>query len=77
MALGKPIICTDADGIRDYVTPQTAIMLPNDVDSWQKAIERLYDNKEEYQKMSNAVLKLFSENFTDKVMFQKIARLLK
>lgn len=52
-------------------------MLPNDVDSWQKAIERLYDNKEEYQKMSNAVLKLFSENFTDKVMFQKIARLLK
>lgn len=77
MALGKPIICTDADGIRDYVTPQTAIMLPNDVDSWQKAIERLYDNKEEYQKMSNAALKLSSENFTDKVMFQKIARLLK
>lgn len=59
MALGKPIICTDADGIRDYVTPQTAIMLPNDVDSWQKAIDRLYDNKEEYQKMSNAALKLF------------------
>ena len=52
-------------------------MLPNDVDSWQKAIERLYDNKEEYQKMSNAALKLFSENFTDNVMFQKIARLLK
>lgn len=77
MALGKSIICTDADGIRDYVTPQTAIMLPNDVDSWQKAIDRLYDNKEEYQKMSNAALKLFSENFTDKVMSQKIARLLK
>lgn len=76
MSLGKPVICTDADGIRDYATEDTAIMVHNDVDSWREAIVSLYEEKKRYNCMSESAMELFEKNFTDVAMFNNIAKII-
>ena len=73
MALGKPVICTDADGIRDYASVETAMMIPNELDKWRNALSLLYKDKNLYDSMSMAARVLFKENFTEKAMFSRIA----
>lgn len=76
MSLGKPVICTNADGIKDYTTKDTAIMIPNDVNGWRRAISSLYDEPERYLDMSKSALSLFEKNFTENIMFSNIAKIL-
>ena len=77
MALGKPVICTDADGIRDYTSTDTTIMIPNDEGRWKESLHLLYSNKDLYTKLSSSSYKRFKENFTAQVMYRNIANFLK
>lgn len=76
MALGKPVICTDADGIRDYTTKDTAIMVDNNVDFWREAIRTLYQDNNRYNDMSKAAKSLFEKYFTDVAMYYKIGKII-
>lgn len=76
MSLGKPVVCTNADGIKDYTTKDTAIMIPNDVNDWRRAISSLYDEPERYLEMSKSALSLFEKNFTENIMFSNVAKIL-
>lgn len=77
MALGKPVICTDVDGIRDYTSNDTSIMIPNDEDRWKEALHSLYSNKDLYLKLSSSSYKRFKEYFTNNVMYRNIANIIK
>lgn len=77
MALGKPVICTDADGIRDYTSTDTTIMIPNDEGRWKEALNLLYRKKDLYMKLSSLSYKRFKEKFTDLVMYRNIANIIK
>ena len=76
MALGKPVICTDTDGIRDYTSAETTIMIPNELDKWRNALSLLYNDKNLYDSMSMAARVFFEENFTEKAMFSRIANII-
>ena len=76
MALGKPVICTDADGIRDYTSTDTTIMIPNDVDKWKEALNLLYNNEQLYNKLSDSSYDFYEKNFTDIVMYRNIANII-
>lgn len=76
MALGKPVICTDADGIRDYTSTDTTIMIPNDVDKWKEALNLLYNNEQLYNKLSDSSYDFYKKNFTDIVMYRNIANII-
>ena len=76
MALGKPVICTDADGIRDYTSTDTTIMIPNDVDKWKKALNLLYNDEQLYNKLSDSSYDFYEKNFTDIVMYRNIANII-
>lgn len=76
MALGKPVICTDADGIRDYTSKDTTIMIPNDVDKWKDALNLLYSNENLYKKLSSESYNYFEKKYTDKVMYRNITNLI-
>ena len=76
MALGKPVICTDADGIRDYTSTDTTIMIPNDEGRWKEALHLLYRNKDLYTTLSSSSYNRFKKNFTDIVMYRNIANII-
>lgn len=75
MALGKPVICTDADGIRDYTSAETTIMVPNSIEKWINAFGILYNEKDRYEIMCKVSKKTFEERFTNKAMFSNIAKI--
>ena len=75
MALGKPVICTDADGIKDYTSAETTIMVPNSIEKWLNAFGILYNEKERYEIMCKVSKKTFEERFTNKAMFSNIAKI--
>lgn len=76
MALGKPVICTDADGIRDYASVETAMIIPNELDKWRNALSLLYNDKNLYDSISMAARVFFKENFTANAMFSRIAHII-
>lgn len=76
MLLGKPVICTMSNGIKDYVVDgETGILVRNDKEEWQKAVKRLYDDVEFYEEMCRKAKQAYQEHFTEKVMYERIAEM--
>lgn len=73
MALGKPIICTDTKGIADYASPSCTLICNNDINEWTDAINQLNDNRELYDKMSDAARNIFETKFKFDSMIKRIA----
>ena len=76
MSLGKPVICTDADGIRDYVEAgKTGFLVPNKREAWLSALEYLKD-RNFYNKMSDVARKAYDTRFSEAVMYGRISELI-
>jgi glycosyltransferase involved in cell wall biosynthesis len=64
MAYQKPIVASDLPVLREVLNDEVAILVPpDDIDAWQQAIERLFDEKLRDKLGSNGNA-LFMENFT-------------
>lgn len=73
MSLGKPVVCTASDGVKDYVrNEETGLLVNNNKDEWHAAINRLYSEKEEYKRLSANAKKYFDEYYTELAMFKRI-----
>ena len=78
MALGKPVICTNSDGLKDYVINNvTGIILNNKEEEWINSINRLYTDSNFYKKISSSSLDTFYKVHTLKAMYKRIAQYLK
>lgn len=77
MSLGKPVICTNSDGIKDYVINEvTGFLVDNLRESWLEIINMLYSDTKLYVKMNKESLFIFNEKYTENAMFKRIARCL-
>lgn len=75
MSLGKPVVCTDADGIKDYVNHGvTGYVVDNDVNEWKRCLKQLNDNLL-YEKMAKAAKSEFIANYTRTAMLERVARI--
>ncbi|MGN1245178.1 MAG: glycosyltransferase family 4 protein [Muribaculaceae bacterium] len=74
MSLGKPVICSDVAGIRDYVEAGSAVMLPNDVDKWREALHGIFTDDGFAAGLTQSSQALFQSRFTENALFERIAR---
>ena len=74
MSLGKPVICSDVAGIKDYVEPGTAVMIPNDVAAWRDALLRLFTDEAFARQIAGQGHELFLSRFSEQAMHERIAR---
>lgn len=78
MALGKPIIVTRSDGVRDYVTDgETGIFIDNSKEELLSVIERLQNEEEFYLHISENEKKCFSSNHTIEQMGRNVGKIVK
>lgn len=74
MSLGKPVICTNSDGIKDYVkNGETGILVDNKKELWLEAIKKLYLDVKYYKYLSSEAFDIFHKKYTETSMFKKIA----
>lgn len=78
MSLGKPVICTKSDGVKDYVTDGvTGIFVNNSYEEWFDALNKLYLDDVFYNRMCACAKNVFNANFTEFTMFKQIAKVIK
>ena len=72
MSLGKPVICTKSDGIKDYVEDKvTGILIDNKKEQLLTALNCLYADNVVYKNMSEKAYQSYCENFTEEAMFER------
>lgn len=72
MSLGKPVVCTKSDGIKDYVVDgRTGFLINNEKEQFDIALSKLFTEK--YSEMSDNAKKMYVEYFTEEAMFRRIA----
>jgi len=76
MALGKPVVASDAGGIPDLIIPgKNGILVPpQDPEELARQIRFLIENREEREKLGRAGKEMASA-YSDEVMVKKIAEL--
>ncbi len=75
MAMGKPVVCTSSDGIKDYVqNGVTGLLVDNNKESWLAAIEKLYAPDGCYREMSKNAEMAYRNKFTEEAMYQRIGK---
>lgn len=78
MSLGKPVICTDADGIRDYViNGSTGFLIDNVEEQLLAVLNELYFDAKKYTELSNNAKECYLSHFTEDAMYERIANTLK
>ena len=78
MSLGKPVICTDADGIRDYViNGSTGFLIDNIEEQLLTILNELYVDANKYTELSNNSKECYLSHFTEDAMYERIANKLK
>lgn len=76
MAMGKPIVCTDCAGVKDYVVNgQTGKLVTNQDENWANAILQMYSDNDTYKRMQYASQELYRKSFTEIAMFERIAHI--
>ena len=74
MSLGKPVICSDVAGIKDYVENGSAMIIANDVDAWRRALQSIGSDTQYAARLSEKAQALFHSKFTENAMFERISR---
>jgi glycosyltransferase involved in cell wall biosynthesis len=75
MLAGKPLIVTDAPGVRDYVVPgQTALVVENEPEALRAAITWVLDpaNKAEVQLMTDRARRSVEEQYLARHYFARL-----
>ena len=74
MSLGKPVICSDVAGIKDYVENGSAMIIANDIDAWRRALQSIGSDTQYAARLSEKAQALFHSKFTENAMFERISR---
>ena len=45
-------------------------------DEWLNALEKLYSDMDDYNKMGKCAVELYNEKFTEEAMFKRIAKII-
>lgn len=78
MSLGKPVICTISEGVKDYIRDyQTGLLINNDKKEWRNAITELYKNNSLYKMLSSNSKEVFYKRYSVEAMYENIALLVK
>ena len=74
MALGKPVVCTKSDGIKDYVEDGvTGFLIDNNKEQLMSALNKLYAQDCLYNKMAMNSLLSYKNKFTEDAMYRRIS----
>lgn len=74
MSLGKPVICTKSDGIKDYVMDGiTGFLIENQPDQLLSTLDKLYSQDKIYKNMSENSMASYKSKFTEDAMYRRIA----
>ena len=77
MSLGKPVICTDSIGLKDYVdNGATGFFFFFKKDVWLGLIKKLYDDKTCYKDMCIKSANAYKNEFSVDIMYKRIARII-
>ena len=72
MALGKPVICTDSDGLKDYVQDGiTGFLIDNRKESLLSALHYISEQSV-YGRFSCDARESYLKNFTEEAMYKRI-----
>lgn len=78
MSYRKPIISSDLPVLHDVLNNENSVMcIPDDIDSWVKAIQKLISNPEEANRIAENAYNDFLVNYTWKTRAEKICRMYK
>lgn len=73
MSLGKPVICTDADGIKDYVEEGvTGFLIDNKKESLLSALHCISEQST-YDRFSYNARESYLKNFSNEAMYKRIS----
>lgn len=72
MQMGKPVIITDSNPTRSYLTSQNAFILPNDVDKWRRALDMLENDNAMYEDMCRCNRQRAQTDFSEYGLGSKI-----
>ena len=76
MSLGKPVVSTKSDGIKDYVMDGiTGFLIENQQEQLLSALDKLYAQDNTYKNMSENSLASYKNKFTEGAMYRRIANL--
>ena len=76
MLLGKPVIVTDAPGVRDYVRDgETGIIVPNEADALAAAVNRLLRDKEFAARLGDAARRSVLDAYTPRHYIDRLLAL--
>lgn len=74
MSMGKPVVCTSSDGIKDYVeNGVTGLLVNNDKESWMAALQQLYAPDGCHAEMSKNAGDIYRRTFTEEAMYRRIS----
>jgi len=76
MQMGKPIIITESNPTRSYLTEENAFILRNDVKSWRDALHILDTDNARYDIMSKANRQRAEKEFSEKGLGEKIGEII-
>ena len=76
MQLGKPVIATASDGLKDYVEDGvTGILINKNTKDLMNALDRLYSDKNYYNFLSTNSKKVFEEKYTLEKLGQNVGEI--
>lgn len=78
MQMGVPVIATDADGIKDFISSgENGYLLKNEKALWIEKIEYLLKNDDIWNHMSKKGIQLYNESHTVASMASNISKIIK
>lgn len=72
-AFGKPVIITSTKGCKDYIRDDCAVIIKKNEKELKRAVEKLIENDEYYNKLSEQARKVFEEEFSLSAMGKRLA----
>ena len=74
MSLGKPVICTKSDGIKDYVQEgKTGFLIENDKVQLLSVLHKLFEDQPLYEEICANARTVYQDCFTEEAMLERIA----
>jgi glycosyltransferase involved in cell wall biosynthesis len=77
MQYGKPILSSVTDSAAKFIIKNNIGMVYSNLDSLQRALNKLESNPKLFQQMGQQALKLYKKNFSGHTVYEKIVKDLK
>ena len=76
MQLGKPVICTESETIKDYIKDgETGFIIEKDDKKLLESLEKLFENKKLDNEVSHKEKEFFEKNYSIEALGQQIGKI--